>query len=56
MKTNKTKQELEDLCEELALRLAIMKDDLRVVSKVLNITIREEWRKEDNKLKGGKKA
>ncbi len=56
MKTNKTKQELENLCEELTQRLAIMKDNLRVVSKALNITIREDWRKVDYKLKGGKKA
>lgn len=41
-KSNKTKEELEKLCEELTLRIRIMKDKLREVSKQLNLAIREK--------------
>lgn len=44
MKT-KREEQLEELCEDLTLRLRMMKDTLRNISKALNIVIREEWRK-----------
>lgn len=50
-KSNKTVEELEALCEELALRIRVMKDKLREVSKALNITINEKYNLKEERKK-----
>jgi len=37
--------------EELELRLSIMKEQLRLISKTLNETIREDWLKDHKSIK-----
>ena len=41
-KSGKTIEELESLCEQMSLRIAIMKGKLRQVSKMLNLAINEK--------------
>ena len=41
MKSNKTPEELEQLCEELNLKVRIVKDTLKEISKFINKEIKK---------------